>query len=130
MTRSQSSAERVHQAFGDSAGAPRWLNGEAPDEYRRRLLGKWKSHSKTWKDVDLNTLAGPALDIAERQIYADSIADAANPGSVPENTLVEVIEVDRTGRKISRFRGDPEACWGRFKAPQRRITGVTFPRRD
>ena len=37
--------------------------------------------------------------------------------------LREVITTDDTGRRIRRFFGDPEACWGPFKQIPRHITG-------
>jgi hypothetical protein len=40
-----------------------------------------------------------------------------------DGTLRMVITVDETGRRIRKFFGDPEACWGPFKQPTRRVTG-------
>jgi hypothetical protein len=129
FTDAQRRAERVVQAFGDSAGADRWANGETYDAYRRRLLGTVKSHSAQWKDVDLTAFGDKALDTVEVQIYADAYQTAISPASVPVGTLREHIEVDETGRKIKSFSGDPEACWGSFKATPRMIGGITtkFP---
>lgn len=117
----QSKAERVHQAFGDAAGAPRWTQGEKIDQYRRRLLSAFKKHSKAWAEVDLAPFVGKALDVVEDQVYADSITAAKNPTDIGPGMLRESVTVDATGRRISRFYGDPEACWGPFKQPLRRI---------
>jgi hypothetical protein len=100
--------ERVAQAFGDSA--PRWLNGDSLTLYRRRLIDRYKVHSKAWKDIDLGSFADKALDIVEDQVYADAYAAAAHPADVPAGTLREIHSRDQTGRQISRFVGSDEAA--------------------
>lgn len=117
----QSKAERVAQAFGDFA--PRWMSGESLPQYRQRLLSKFKQHSADWKGVDLAKLGDDALAVAETKIYADAWGAATRPVNIEGGTLREVTENDRTGRKITRFYGDPEACWGPFKQPARHVTG-------
>jgi flagellar biosynthesis GTPase FlhF len=119
-------AEKVVQAFGDSGGADRWANGESYDAYRRRLLGKFKSHSARWKDAELAAFADKALDQVEEQIYADAYQAAIAPASTPAGTLRQHIETDETGRKIKSFTGDPEACWGPFKASPRIVSGINI----
>ena len=119
----QAKAERVAQAFGDSAGAPRHLNGESLSQYRRRLLGAFKKHSRSWKDVDLTPFADKALDTVESQVYSDALAAAMSPQNVEAGTLRIVTATDDTGRRIRKFYGDPEACWGPFKQPSRLVTG-------
>jgi hypothetical protein len=123
----QAKAERIAQAFGDSAGAPRWLNGESLHNYQRRLLSKYKGHSTAWKEKDLARVHDSVLDIAETQIYADAWTAATKPASVEGQPLREIQTSDRTGRVISSFVGDAEACWGPFKLPTRRVTGFTAP---
>jgi hypothetical protein len=120
----QVKAERVAQAFGDSEGAPRWMNGETLPDYQRRLLGKYKAHSAAWKDKDLARVDASVLDVAETQIYADAITAASAPSSVAPGTLRVEVTPDDTGRRIRRFHGDPEVTWGPFKQPLRSITGV------
>jgi len=71
-------------------------------------------------------MSGTLLDQVEAQIYADSMAAALNPASLPNGMLIEVKDTDRAGRTISKFRGDPEAVWGRFKAQPRLISNVTM----
>lgn len=117
----QSKAERVAQAFGDSA--PRWVSGESLPQYRQRLLGKFKQHSADWKGVELAKLGDDALAVAETKIYADAWQAAIRPANVEGGMLREVTDTDRTGRKITRFYGDPEACWSHFKQPARHVTG-------
>jgi len=120
----QMRCEPVAQAFADSAPAP--LSGETLTEYRTRLVNKFKPNSSRWKDVELSGMSGTLLDQVEAQIYADSMAAALNPASLPNGMLIEVKDTDRAGRTISKFRGDPEAVWGRFKAQPRLISNVTM----
>ena len=123
----QQRADRVAQAFGDSAR--RWLTGENLAQYRRALAQPFQKHSPSWKDIDLTTLPDNALEIAEKQIYADAW-DAATKPSVLNAVegLREVMEEDRTGRKISKFYGDPEEVWGAFKRPGIRARLNLHPR--
>jgi hypothetical protein len=111
----QVAADRVFQAFGDGA-APRWLSGEGIDAYMRRLVGNYRKHSPAWKDIDLVICNGPVLDTAAKQIYADAMVAVNSPSRASPGVLREVVETDRAGRRISRFYGDPEACWGPCKA--------------
>jgi hypothetical protein len=117
----QSKAEQVAQALGHEAPPP--VNGETLPQYRVRLLSQYKSYSPEWKNVDLAKLPGNALDVIEPKVYADAMAEARSPRNVPEGELREIIETDRAGRRISKFFGDAEVCWGRFKQPTRFVTG-------
>jgi hypothetical protein len=121
----QMAADRLHQAYGDSAGATRPLIGESLDQYRRRLMQPWKRYSAAWKDVDLQPFAGAALEQVEKQVYADAMSEASNPINFQPGVLTEYFDTDRTGRRITRFRGDPGACWDQFKLPIRRVVGIT-----
>jgi hypothetical protein len=119
----QMKADPVYQAFGDGS-APRFVSGESLTDYQRRLLTKYKGHSKHWKDVDLAKADSAVLGVAEAQIYADAMLAAAAPSSVPVGTLREIVDTDRTGRRISKFIGDAEACWSPFKQPLRNVIGM------
>lgn len=123
FARSQLAAEPVYQAFGDAAGAPRWLNGETRNQYRRRLLTKALPHSARWKDVDISAFNDKALDVVETQVYADAMQTALNPARVPAGRLQMVTRKDETGRSIKEFLGNPADCWGRFQQPIRYVTG-------
>jgi len=117
----QARADRVAQAFGDTA--PRWLNGESLLQYRRRLARTFQHHSGDWKGVDLSRIADEAaLDIAERRIYADAMEAALHPADTSTPFLRPISETDRAGRKITRFVGSIEATFGPFKQRARRVT--------
>ena len=114
--------ERVAHAFGDSAGAPRPLNGETFVEYSRRLTAPYKKHSKDWKDTDLSTLQEQALGIAGRQIRADALQAAAHPSDVPAGVLREIRQRDQAGREIIRFVGsDDAAAWVGFTFGDKKV---------
>jgi hypothetical protein len=120
MVAHQTKAERVAQAFGDSAGAPRYLNGETEMQYAVRLANKYKTHSPRFKNADLSLVADPAVFAhVEDAIYADAMAAALNPKDLPDNVLIPRTIADATGRKITKFLGTAGACWNRFKMPYR-----------
>ena len=118
----QAKAERLAHAFGDSAGAPRPLDGETLPEYRRRLIAPYKKHSKDWKDTDLSTLQEQALGVVEAQIRADALEAAAHPTDVPAGVLREIRQRDQTGREIIRFVGsDDAAAWVGFTFGDKKV---------
>jgi hypothetical protein len=119
--RAQARVDSVAKLFGDFA--PPWFAGERLSQYRARLLRPYLPHSKSWKDVDLTSFADKALDVVESQVYSDAKREAAAPTNVPTGTLVERVSTDATGRRITKFHGDPEVCWAPFKVPSRAVVG-------
>ena len=122
--RAQSKADAVAQAFGDAA--PRWLEGERLSQYRARLLRPYQKYSPAWRDVPLPSFpSDKALDTVENQVFADAVKEAKQPTTLTlkPGELVERIVTDDTGRRIRKFYGDPEACWGPFKQQSRIVTG-------
>lgn len=65
----------------------------------------------------------PEVQRLQAQLVAAQ-KDAALHASLQPGELREVIETDRTGRRISRFVGDPGAAWERFKLPSRLVVGI------
>ena len=116
----QSKAESAYQAHG--LRAPARVFGEPVDDYRRRLLRPLLPHSNTWGAVSLSTLPDSALRIVEQEVFSDSVAAGTRSGH-GAGPLREVVETDRSGRKISRFFGDPEDTWSPFKMESRDVTG-------
>ena len=110
---------RAQAAYRYALGAepPLRMSGESLNAYRVRLLEPVKSASKDWRGMSRSDLAGVAragaLSVAETQIYADAVKGV----QTTQHGLREVMEEDRTGRKISKFYGDPEEVWGVFKLP-------------
>ena len=107
----QQRADKVYRAFDSEA--PQWLIGETLHQYRRRLLEPHQTHSQKWKTTDLAKI-GPALDVAEDQIYADAYRSACEP--TDDGKLRRITERDAAGRSISRYVGDPRAFVDQFRA--------------
>ena len=114
----QARADTVFAAFNKSASRP--LVGETVDNYRKRLLRALQSHSDAFKSVELRSISDAALlDHAERTILADAMKAAKSPVAYGD-ALVECFETDRTGRRISTFKGPMDAWLGNFKLPPMR----------
>lgn len=122
----QAKADHVFQAFGDSA--PRPLDGETLDGYRRRLASTLKTHSPAWSKVELAAIAdATAFDVAEGQIYADALAASHNPVDLPEDDLREIVRTDHaTGQRTISFVGKHSFVRG-FKAPVQKVTNFLTP---
>jgi hypothetical protein len=121
--RAQARADAVAQAFGDAA--PRWLEGERLTQYRARLLRPYQKYSNAWRDVPLPSFpSDKALDTVESQVFAAALEEARQPTSltVKPGELVERVVTDDAGRRVRKFYGDPEVCWGPFKTPSRLVT--------
>jgi len=123
LAKEQVRADAVYAAHGGSASRP--VQGETLLAYRRRLASGMQKHSPAWKDIDLATLPGPALDLATQAIYADAAVAARSPVDVPEGTLREIVSVDSTGRRITSFAGEPRSWMSQFSANRRRVTGIS-----
>jgi hypothetical protein len=118
------------EALGDAAPLPAQAAGETTELYRKRCIEIGAKHSQRWPRLDASRFAGgPSLDQLETQILEDVQKAVYDPSTVPAGTLREVVQTDRTNRRITRFVGDPENCWGAFKMPIKRILGIAGERR-
>lgn len=123
FTTIQARADRAFQAF-DSA-APRWLAGESPLTYRKRLLREHLGKSPTWKGADLDHINDAAtLGVIEAKVYADALDAALKPA--PDGSglprLVKRTFTNDAGIRMTEFYGDAEACWAPHKTATRYIT--------
>src|SRR5579863_7119978 len=84
-------ADSVLGLWGDQTSAP--LAGEAPRDYRRRLLQSVQSHSPKFKGRAPATW-GDALDIVEDLVYADAASAARDPNTVPAGQMRAIRERD------------------------------------
>jgi chemotaxis protein histidine kinase CheA len=124
----QSKAEKVAQAFGDSAGAPPFVNGESEADYRIRLLSKYKNFSKSYKDADLTKVGDASVFGAiEDSIYADAMSEAARPSTVQRGVMIPVRNKDAAGREITRYVGHADSCWDQFNPPVRYLRRILTP---
>jgi hypothetical protein len=124
----QSKAERVAQAFGDSRGADTFVNGEGERDYRVRLLSKYQSHSKAYKDADLSKVGDETVFTAiEDSIYADALHEATNPSVLKQGVLIPQKITDNAGRVITKYIGQDGACWDQFNPPIRHVRRIMTP---
>lgn len=115
LSDSQTKADSVSQALGITT--PRPMANESPLAYRRRLVGKFKEHSATYKTMDLSALPEDLFGVVEAQVYKDAEAAAHQPMDVTaEMPLREVRKTTAAGHKITEFVGHPGACWDQFKS--------------
>lgn len=123
MADAQARADSVFAAFGKRA--PRPLDGETLPRYRRRLVSSLKSHSATWKEVDVNAIPdGNLLELAETQIYADAMAASMAPSDLGAGELREITTTNHeTGQRMTRFVGQ-NTFIASMKQPARRVIGI------
>ena len=117
----QAKADSVMAAFGKAAS--RALKGESLTAYRKRLMRGLQSYSDSFKSVNLATIQDDnLLAMAEKTIYADAMNAARSPTTYADGQLFEINERDRSGRTITKFRGDVDAWLGDFKVAPQRVT--------
>lgn len=115
-------ADSVYGAFGKQAPPP--MAGETTRDYRVRLLKGMQMHSEDWKAIDVGLLAGDAIVVAEKRIYADAVAASKTPADLRSGELREFVNVDgATGIRTVEFRGKEHfiALMGQ-RRPSRRMT--------
>jgi hypothetical protein len=124
----QARANAVAQAFGDSAPPP--LIGESLQDYRVRLASPYLMHSKTLRGANLAKIHDPnAFNAIEEQVFADAMAEATNPSTFKPGELRRIERADASGRVITRYAGDPNACWDQFNPPIRYVKRLCVPGR-
>jgi hypothetical protein len=128
MAAMQCRADSIYAAFSESA--PRFLDGETALAYQRRLLRDFQKHSPVYRNIDLRSIADPALlEAAATIIYADAMTANRNQQNqfARQGVLVERKRRDATGREISEFYGDPLVWMSQFMMPRRRVTKFLTP---
>jgi hypothetical protein len=120
----QSRATRLLQAFGDSAGASPFLQGESLLQYRARLAAKFQKYAPKFKDANLSRITCPhAFAGIENEIYNDAAAEAAHPtsASLRPGELRYITTMDAANRPITRAVGGDGSCWDQFNAPYKLV---------
>jgi hypothetical protein len=112
----QARADRVFQAFSDSA--PRPLSGENEIGYRRRLANKLKVHSPKWSKAKLDSLDGDVFDNIEAEIYSDAMTVGTSPAAVAPGTMQTRI-THQGGHEIREYIGEPRAWMDDVVGPAR-----------
>lgn len=95
---------------------PEPMQGEGPMAYRKRLATILSANTPH-KDTNVRAIQDERVfEITERAIYADAEKNARNPLDLKPGELREIKKIDRTGRTISEFIGDPSAWMNPFKS--------------
>lgn len=121
MADCQARADSVFQAFGEHA--PRPLQGEDINGYRRRLTTKLKVHSDRWKDIDVGAIADDnAFTKIEDMVYADATHTASNPRDLQPGQIRPITRTDPiTGMRSTTFVGNGTFI-GQMRGPRRYVT--------
>lgn len=107
LTDAQARADDVYSEFGKRAPVP--LPNEDLMGYRRRVARDLRVHSPALKTVNLHAVADDtAFGELEKQIYADALASARSPMSVPRGELRSVTRRSG-GHEITEFHGEPSS---------------------
>jgi hypothetical protein len=127
----QIKANRVANAYGDSAPAP--LVGESLLDYRARLATQYKRFSKAFQNSDLHKIGdASAMSGIEDAIYNDAMTEATHPtaASLKPGQLRAITTMDASNRPITRYAGDISAFMDQFNPPHRYITRFNTPGRS
>jgi hypothetical protein len=117
-------ADSVYHLISDS-GAPAPLSGERILEYRARLLAGVQHLATKFKAVNFAKIGDPAaLTAIEDRVYGDAVEECMHPtGGFLPGQMRAIKTRDPSGREITKYIGDPNACWDQFNQ------GVRYVRR-
>jgi hypothetical protein len=119
----QERADEILRMFNQSA--PRAMDGETVESYKRRMATKIQQNAPHMKDINVRDARGSAFNLIERQIYEDARRKAKNPTLIPDGELREVKQLDATGRPASVFYGRPSSWMGQFtNGANRRLLSI------
>lgn len=122
----QMRADAAYQAWGKQA--PHALHGETLRQFQIRLLTPHKKHSKTYKDSALHLIGDDAVfSTVENAIINDSITASNSPETVGVGNLRKIVSRNDFGHTITKFVGDPAACWGAFMGGSARFGRIVRP---
>ena len=121
-------AHAVYEMFGDSA--PAALAGERLHEFHARLLKPLQRYCRTFKDADLSKITDVAtLTAIGDLVCADAMAEATHPTQFRPGQLIPHKITDASGRVITKYTGDPNACWDQFNPPTQHVRFFRTPGR-
>lgn len=101
---------KLHEAADDvlrpfNQFAPRYMEGETPAGYQKRLAARVQQHAPSMKDINLRESVGTAFSLIEKQIYDEARREAVRPTTIPDGELRQVTKYDATGRPSYEFYG-------------------------
>jgi hypothetical protein len=94
--------------------APRYMEGETIDSYRKRLATRLQQHAPSLKDINVRDTRGSAFDLIEKQIYDEARREAERPSNIRDGELREMRKFDATGRPFYEFHGRPSTWMDDF----------------
>jgi hypothetical protein len=116
-------ADSLLRPFNQSA--PRYMEGETADGYRKRLASRVQQHAPSMKDINLRESIGTAFGLLEKQIYDEARREAVRPTTIPDGEMRELKRYDDTGRPFLEFHGSPKAWLGDFSnGAKKRLAGI------
>lgn len=113
----QSRADEILIQLGKRAPQP--MVGEAPLDYRRRVVSDLKPLSPQWKEIKLDSFDEQAFSLAEKMIYSDAVVAAKRPTDIAPGRMREVRKVQPTGHIVTEFYGDSHFVKGFSRKPRR-----------
>jgi hypothetical protein len=131
FTSAQVKANRVANAYGDSAPAP--LAGERLLDYRARLASMYQKYSGAFKNSDLHKIGdASAMSGIEDAIYNDAMSEARHPtaASLAPGQLRAITTLDASNRPVTRYHGDIAAFMDQFNPPFRYVRRLNTPGRS
>ena len=105
--------------------APRYLEGENPDIYRKRLATMALAYAPGLQNIKMDDARGTAFDLIEKEVLNAVASEARHPTMIPEGELREVTRYDAAGRPFIEFFGKPSAWLKQFTTgTRRRLIGI------
>jgi hypothetical protein len=105
--------------------APRYLEGENPDIYRKRLATMALAYAPGLQNIKMDDARGTAFDLIEKEVLNAVASEARHPTLIPEGELREVTRLDQAGRPFTEFFGRPSAWLRQFTSgPRKRLVGI------
>jgi hypothetical protein len=121
---------KLHEAADDllrpfNQCAPRYMEGETADGYRKRLAGRIQEHAPSMKEINLRESVGSVFNLIEKQIYEEARREAVRPTTIPDGEMREIRKYDATGRPFIEWHGSPKSWLGDFSnGAKRRLVGI------
>jgi|SRR5271166_6537524 len=104
--------------------APRALEGESPEQYRKRLASMALAYAPGLQNIKMDDARGTAFDLVEKQVLDAVASEARHPTLIPDGELREVTRYDQAGRPFTEFYGRPSAWLSQFTGRKRRLAGI------
>jgi hypothetical protein len=122
-TGSPENADDLFKPFNKSA--PRYMEGETIDGYRKRLATRLQQQAPSLKDVNVRDTRGSAFDLIEKQIYDEARREAVRPTMIPDGEMCELKRYDATGRPFIEWHGSPKTWLNDFaNGAKRKLVGI------